>query len=208
MAELHYDRLKVRLTFFEEVLGTSPNNEQLYDDYIASKAPDARSRAEEIEAIGTGDYIEKQMTVFPRTEDGKPFVWDYQIKGMFKDNCGGLRKVDGSDSSKLSAYKKTIDKNIFVDERRIPIQNYGRIGEIQRPLRADTPQGPRNSLAHSETVPAGSYIEFTVKFFNKLKGVKVDLIDVIREWLDFGAESGFGQWRNSGKGRFTWEEIQ
>ena len=30
---------------------------------------------------------------------------------------------------------------------------------------------------------------------------------LVREWLDYGAYSGIGQWRNSGKGRFTWEEI-
>lgn len=31
---------------------------------------------------------------------------------------------------------------------------------------------------------------------------------VVREWLDYGALRGIGQWRNSGKGRFEWEEIK
>ena len=30
---------------------------------------------------------------------------------------------------------------------------------------------------------------------------------LVREWLDFGCFNGLGQWRNSGKGRFTWEEL-
>ena len=28
------------------------------------------------------------------------------------------------------------------------------------------------------------------------------------ELLDYGAMRGIGQWRNSGKGRFVWEEIK
>lgn len=32
-------------------------------------------------------------------------------------------------------------------------------------------------------------------------------MDAVREWLDYGMLRGLGQWRNSGKGRFTWEEI-
>ena len=30
---------------------------------------------------------------------------------------------------------------------------------------------------------------------------------MVREMLDYGILRGFGQWRNSGKGRFVWEEI-
>lgn len=32
-------------------------------------------------------------------------------------------------------------------------------------------------------------------------------LDLVREWLDYGALKGMGQWRNSGRGRFVWEEI-
>ena len=193
--------LKVKLTFTEEVLGTAPNNKELHDDYIASKAPDAMSREEEIAAIGVGDMVEKGMTVFPRTEDGTPFIWDYQIKGFFKDACGMLRKATGSKSAKLKAYKKEIDGLVFIRERRIPFRNKGQIGECQRPLRAATPQGDRVALAHSETVQADSCIEFTVVC------LKDDLMELVREWLDYGTLRGIGQWRNSGKGRFAWEEI-
>ena len=28
-----------------------------------------------------------------------------------------------------------------------------------------------------------------------------------REWLDYGALRGIGQWRNSGKGRYTYEIL-
>lgn len=192
---------RVRITFTEEVLGTSSNNPELHDDYIASKAPDAKSRTEEIEALGVGNVVEKTMTVFPRMEDGTPFIWDYQIKGFFKDTCGMLRKATGFKSAKLKAFKKEIDGLIFINERKIPFQKHGQVGECQRPLRASTPQGERVALAHSETVQTGSFIEFTIVTY------KDDLMPLIEEWLDFGERRGIGQWRNSGKGRFTWEEI-
>lgn len=129
----------------------------------------------------------------------------YYIKGFFKDTCAALRKVKGSASEKITAFKKIIDGNVFVMERKIPFQNYKRVGECQRPLRAQTPQGERVALAHSETVPAGAFIECTVCWWDV---AKIDIEEAVREWLDFGEWRGLGQWRNSGKGRFTWEEIE
>jgi hypothetical protein len=193
--------LKVKVTFFESVLGMSPANENIYRDFIGSKSPDASNVEEEVEALGAEAYVEKQMTVFPK-ENGVPFIWDYQIKGFFKDACGGLRKVKGTLSSKEKAYKKTIDKLLFPEPRKIFFENYGKIGECQRPLRASTPQGERISLAISEEIQPGASIEFTVVSFTD------EAIDLVREWLDYGKYSGFAQWRNSGKGRFTWEEIK
>ena len=197
--------LKVRATFIEEVLGTSCNDPEVHDNFIASHAPDAPKRKEEIAALGAGEVIERSMTVFPRMEDKlTPFVWDYQIKGFFKDTCSALRNVPGSESKKIKAFKKIIDGNVFIEERKIPFQNYGRIGECQRPLRGQTAQGERIALAHSETVPAGAFIEFTIICYEH---EKYDLLKTVKEWLDFGFRRGFLQWRNSGKGRFTWEEI-
>ena len=60
--------VKVRIQFLEELLGTASANPEIHEDFIASKAPDAESREEEIAAIGAGNYIEKSMTVFPRNE--------------------------------------------------------------------------------------------------------------------------------------------
>lgn len=194
--------LKVKLTFVEPILGTSPANEDIYREFIASKAEDAATIEDEVAALGAEAVAEKGMTVFPRMEDGTPFLYDYQIKGFFKDTCGGLRKVKGSVSAGIKAYKKEIDKLIFPEPRCIPFDSYGEIGVCQRPLRAQTAQGERVSLAMSEEIPAGASITFDIVCLTD------DHVKAVREWLDYGRFSGIGQWRNSGKGRFTWEEVE
>lgn len=135
--------LKCKLTTIEALLGTASNNKALHSEFIASHAPDAPSREEEIAAVGVDEVIEKGTTVFSRNEDGRPILWDYQIKGFFKDACGVLRKVKGTKSSKIKAYKKEIDGLIFVQERQILVQTAEELTSCQRPLRANTPQGER-----------------------------------------------------------------
>lgn len=193
--------IKVKLTFTESILGTSPANEEIYREFIGSKAENAATVEDEVAALGAEAVADKGMTVFPRLDDGTPFLYDYQIKGFFKDTCGGLRKVKGTKSEKIKAYKKEIDKLIFPEPRTIPLLFAGEIGECQRPLRAQTAQGERVSLAISEEIPAGATCEFTI----------VCLCDdheaAVREWLDYGKYSGIGQWRNSGHGRLVWDEL-
>lgn len=45
-------KLKVKITMIEEVLGSSPNQEDIYREYIASKAEDAATIEDEVAAIG------------------------------------------------------------------------------------------------------------------------------------------------------------
>lgn len=198
--EMH--NLKVRLTFLEEVLGTASNNPDIHSEFIASKAPDAKKTEEEVAAIGVDEFVEKSMTVFPRDEDGAPILFDYQIKGFFKDAAGALRRVPGTKSSKVKAYKKEIDGLLFITPRMIPLNMPGPMGACQRPLRASTAQGDRVALAHSEAAPAGTTVEFEIQAMTK------DMLDLARECLDYGKLRGIGQWRNSGKGRYVWEEIK
>ncbi len=193
--------IKVKIRFTESILGTCPANKDVYREYIGSKSPDAATIEEEVAALGEDAVAEKTMTVFPRNKDGIPFLYDYQIKGFFKDTCGGLRKVSGTASSKIKAYKREIDRLVFPAPREIVFENYGDIVECQRPLRAQTMQGERISLAMSEEIPAGAEITFSVTLFAD------EHEKALREWLDYGEYSGIGQWRNSGKGRFVWEEI-
>ena len=78
--------IRVRATFLEPMLGTASANKELHAEFIASKAPDAMSREEEVAALGVEAVEEKAMTIFPKLEDGTPFIYDYQIKGFNKEN--------------------------------------------------------------------------------------------------------------------------
>lgn len=209
--------MRVRITFLESLLGTSPANEDVYKDFIGSKAPDAATIEDEVAALGTDAIVERGTTVFPRTEDGKPFLYDYQVRGFFKDACGMLglltgknekgkrdKKMATNESGKLGAtsYRKIIDGLIFVSPRAITLNFEGDVKLLQRPLRAQTQMGgERTALAISEEIPAGATAEFTVTCLDESH------LAAVREWLDYGFLRGIGQWRNSGHGRFSWEEL-
>lgn len=209
-------KLKVKLTFTESLLGTSPADAEIYSRFIGAKSPDALTVDEEVAALGADEITERGTTVFSRTEDGKPFLYDYQIKGFFKDACSMLARLTGKDpetgkkkkavneSGKLTAYKKVIDGLIFVQPRKIVLElpEDKEITICQRPLRAQTAQGERVALSSSEEVPAGTSCELTVLLLDE------NHEKVVREWLDYGSLRGIGQWRNSGKGAFEWEEIE
>ena len=207
------ESIKVKLTMTEGLLGTAPLNEEIYRDFIGSKAPDAATVDEEVAALGADAVIEKGMTGFPRDAAGRPFIYDYQIKGFFKDACSMLSRVAGKDpetgrkkkgvnaSGDLTAFKKVIDGMIFTAPRQITVEFDGELQLCQRPLRAQTLQGERTALAISEEIPAGATLTFTVTCLDPAH------LAAVREWLDYGQLRGLGQWRNSGKGRFTWEEL-
>ena len=81
-------------------------------------------------ALGAEAAADKAMTIFPRDAEGRPILYDYQVKGFFKDACGMLGRIGGktetgkkravNESGKLTAYKKIIDGLIFVSPRRSP----------------------------------------------------------------------------------------
>ena len=193
--------MRVRITFLEEVLGTANADKDDHSEFIASKAPDAPSREEEVASLGVDEVERKEMTIFPRLEDGTPFLWDYQIRGFFKSAAQAMSYIGGQ--HKLAAYKKKIDLLVHIQERKIPlfIPDGMEMGNCQRPLRASTMQGDRVALANSETCPAGTIAEFTIECLQD------DLMKFVIEWLDYGKYNGLGQWRNSRKGSFVWTEI-
>lgn len=152
--------LNVKLTFIEPILGTSPSSPDIYREYIASKSPNAATIEEEIAALGVDGVAEKGTTIFMRDKNGDPFLYDYYVKGFFKEACKANKKISGSISSKIKAYKQEINDLIFPEPRCIPVHFDGMIGECQRSLRAQTPQGDRVTLANSEEIPAGAWIAF------------------------------------------------
>lgn len=151
---------------------------------------------------------------------------------VFPDEFSILNRVSGSNptrSSNLTAYKKVIDGLIFPGPRFIELElplgaEVGMkdviykdvdpecpeqlaaiekmIGICERPLRAMGAQGERVALARSETVPAGTQLTIEIKLIDPA------LRWYVIEWLEYGKLRGLGQWRNSGKGRFTYEILE
>lgn len=207
------EKIRVHVKFIEGILGTASNDKEIYSKFIGSKAPDAASLEEEVASVGVDDVVEKGTTVFPKLEDDTPFLYDYQLKGFFKDSCKMLSKLTKKDpvtgkkgkaaneSSKITAYKSVIDGLIFVEPRKIPFKYDGEITICQRPLRAQTMQGERIALASSEEIPAGAEITFTVICMSD------EHTKAVIEWLEYGYFRGIGQWRNSSKGRFCYEIL-
>ncbi len=194
--------IRVRMTFQESILGTASGDPELHRKFIASKSPDAATIEDEVAALGADAVMEKNMTVFPRDENGNPFLYDYQIKGFFKDSCAALKKIPGSKCSLIRAYKKEIDGLLFVSPRKIPINLSGPVTICERPLRAQTAQGERIALSSSEEAPAGSTIELEILCMTK------PLYDMAMECLEYGKLRGIGQWRNSGRGRFSYDLLE
>ena len=195
---LPFRKYKVRLTFKEEILGTANSDPDIHERFIASKAPDALTREEEVAALGADAVTKMGMTIFHKDADGNPVLWGYQIRGFLKSAA----KAIGEEipDLKVVAYKSVVDEHIIVPERQIVLHmpENGSIGNCQRPLRAETAQGPRVALANSETCPAGTWCEFTI--INKRPDRVTD--EHVEMWLYKGRDNGLGQWRNSGKGSF------
>jgi len=210
-------KLKVSVKFIEPILGTTSGNPDIFTDHMSKNCPEDK-KAEEAGVIGKLSQdiddgivdeaeMKKKTTYFPRI-DNKLFMYDYQIKGFFKDAgqaliAAGIYTKEELKKIRCTQYliKKTIDQLVFITDRRVFFADYtpDDITYIERPLRAETMRGERIALARSEAIPDGATMEFDILLLNK------NLEKFIKQCLDYGKLRGFGQWRNSGCGRFTYK---
>lgn len=193
------DSYNVTLTFTEPLLGTVPLDMSIYVGYVADEAPNEEAINEELGTLP--ESPDKGKTGFHRMEDDTPFLYDYVIKGFMKDACGMLRRAPGTESKKLTAYRKVIDGLVFVEPRQIALHLPGgeELGELTRPLRASTAQGERVALATSETCPVGTALSFTLTVIGQVDN------KLLHEWFTYGRLRGLGQWRSASYGRFSYE---
>ena len=188
---------KIRVTFVTSVLGSQPQKD-VASEYLGTKIVENGEALPEDEMETLPEVLEKGTTAFHKL-DGKPLIYDYQIKGFLKEAgriFNGLQNV--------KALRSKIENFVFVTPRytEIHLPEGEEIGYCERPLRAETAQGPRVALARSEEIPAGAWFEFTLEIFKS----QID-DDIIRELMTYGEYKGLGQWRNGGHGRFTFEFI-
>jgi len=193
-------RIYVRLFYFEPILGTWPADPEIARRFIMSKAPGAATLEDEIASMGPDAVVERALTIFNRMGDGTPHHWDFQLRGFLKAAWAANKKRPGSIASTIKGGKKLVDTEIFAYPRKIALHFDGELTYCERPLRASTPKGERVNLSNSEQAPDGTWSDVMFECL-----VPSD-VKFVRECLNYGRYAGMGQWRNSGKGRFYWEE--
>jgi hypothetical protein len=198
---LQVDKFEVKIKFVEDILGSWPADQDILTRFISNKAPSPWLQAEENDAVPERAQ-EGGYTVFPQDKTGL-FLWNFHIKGFLKEAGNNLKSA-----LKVKNLRSKIDNYVFIQPRKIYLQRDGQIitepdDILERPVRAQTMQGPRVALVGSERVKAPAEITFAVEV---VQNDEVTL-DVIRQLLEYGAYKGLGQWRNGGWGSFDWEEL-
>jgi hypothetical protein len=195
-----FDVYHLRITFEDEILATCGTNE--YFVTAMAREDEKKSIEAAIDEYEGIEEDERPMTVFPRTEDGKPFIYDYLIKGFIKNAAKAFNQIGGD--KKLTSYKSKIDGGLFVEPRQLILElpEGEETGLCCRPLRASTMQGERVTIARSESAPVGTSLECYIKVMNP------EIKKKLFEYLDYGYYNGLGQWHNAGKGKFSYEILE
>jgi hypothetical protein len=197
-------KYKIIVTLTEEMLASSPANPKVYEEFIAARGrKDAEDRGDEVGTLPASEIEKIGSSVFHRDDTGL-FLFDYHVRGFFKEAASAV-----TGKGQLTAYKSKIDKFVFVFPRRLYLKNGSGeslkvpSGVTERPIRAMTAQGPRTTVKRSENVKVGTWFEATVEVLPL--GQKEITEEMIRGWLDYGQYSGFGEWRSGSNGRFTFD---
>lgn len=181
--------LQVHIRLLNDMWGTIPKDAEVFKTYIESKKPVDQT---EDEAVDLEKLEEKGFTGFHCDDDGV-FLYDYLIKGFLKNAANVLKGP-----MKIKAMRSKVVNYVFVSPRKIHLGMEKPDGIVERPLRAQTMQGPRVTLARSEYINAGTEIAFTVKIIEN-----TEIKDKhIKELLEYGKYQGLGQNRGAGYGAF------
>jgi hypothetical protein len=200
----------VVVTFTEPILGTVPKNRDLYSKYIESEKVKrvSHSKGEEVveETESVPEVDESRGWTGFHTDEKGLHLLDYGIKGALKE-AGNILK----DALGIKALRSKIDNYVFVFPRRVYFEDqYGNTlqepdGVFERPLRAQTPQGPRVSLVKSDQINAGRRLRFRIEVVD---GCPIKRIEhVIEQCLSYWSLKGLGQFRNGSFGRVTFEKT-
>ena len=205
---LNIESRTYRLTGLTPILGTQPANYNIRTTYIASKAPTDALREEELSEFDL-DSDENGVTVFTRNKRGQLCLMAHHLNGFFKE---ALKAT--ATQVNIAAIKGKIDTLVFPEPRFIPLKRNGEAltdedEMLERPLRAETPKGPRTALQSSEMVNDPWEIEFELSLLPNKGTAKSEALtwDAIEVALQYGQFRGLGQWRNAGYGKFRFERV-
>lgn len=202
-----YYKITIKLT--AEMLGTVPKSRSIWTNWVVGKSRkkmlkegkteqeiDAKV-AEELPDIAEADDSEVGHTTFFQDEKGY-YLQAYQVRGFLKETARILGEYDG-----IKQLNSKVTKYLHVLPAKIRIAPPGELEVCERPLRGQTPQGPRVCIARSDCVPAGTEIVFYVE---SLEGVLT--VELLFTLLDYGRRQGLMQWRSGGRGSFDIVSIE
>ncbi len=155
-------------------------------------------RGEAVETEGDDAPPALPVTSFFRNSQGQPILFNYQVMGHLKESANILKAGLG-----IKNLRSKIENYCVVTPRQIPFSE-PIYGEISRPLRAQTLQGPRVAIATSDVMNRGAELSFTVRVLPNADVTP----DVIQEILNWGQYRGMGQWRTGGWGLYELVEFR
>lgn len=170
------------------------------------------------------DFEFKGTTVFFWNKELKrPMVGDHQIYGFLKDAAvfwGRRNNFLRKNGTVVSFDKKTdrpfgsightqsvINQDVkctsqfLTFDRDLERDAHNDSQFLQRPLRAQTAQGPRVTLVKSERIKAGAKLIFQLKVPAHSQCTE----DTLHMLFEAGETVGFGQWRGAAHGTFEYE---
>ncbi len=226
---LFYQEVQVTLEFTAPILGTVVEDSAIWDQWIRPKqSPLYRKGQLDPEKMGGTAYAEAVDQYLEKTADEEAMVTTLEkaekdaqdedtakktpVTSFFQDEHGAmllnyqvlghLKELGnlGKEAVGVKNLRNKISQYVYVSPRKIyfdqPIS-----GNLTRPLRAETMQGPRVALASSDVIREGSHITFTIKILRNppLKGhktpeVNAEILHTLME--EMGAVRGIGQWRS------------
>jgi hypothetical protein len=201
-------------------LGSQPCDPEIREKFLIEKARKAGSldaNVSENEDLPTNIEDDKQLTVFMRDNrnSGQLYISSYVIKGFMKEALKALSYQTASPSGlPLKNPAGKIDNLVFINPNKLLLSRQSGDpvitpdGIFQRPLRAETMQGPRVSLSASEYLDDWS-LDFEILLVSNngtkaSSGISWRHIEIA---LNYGRFKGLGQWRNAGNGSFSFSVL-
>ena len=153
---------------------------------------------------GSEPAEEKGKTIFRANKHGLVLP-GYMVKGFYKEAAKAI--------AEFAQPTSRIDKWLYIAESEIPLMRDGvqlqreHTYDWARPLRTEDQYGvSRTCIAVSEVIDPPCEIQFTVLVLPKGFVQKSDSgkfgKDAVKQWTEYGAFTGLGQWRNASNGAF------
>lgn len=204
---LNLEQRTYRLHGLTRILGSQPADPDVRTTFLASMI-DPEKAEEEARKLPI-DQQKRNLTVFLR-DGGCVCICDYVIKGFLKEAIKVLKA-----QVKVANGASKIDNQVLITPAYLVFTRENEEldvadGDLERPLRAMTMQGPRVSVTASEYIDTPWALTFTLSLLEGEKTARSEALtfDVIETLLDYGSFKGLGQWRNAQNGRFTWERVE